>query len=63
MVKKIIKTNPNLIELINKLNKNQKQKMQLFGKMLLIDLEGLTEELQKLIYQILQGMQMLMKPF
>ena len=63
MVKKIIKTNPNLIELINKLNKNQKQKMQLFGKMLLIDLEGLTEELQKLIYQILQGMQMLMKLF
>ena len=72
MVKKIIKTNPNLIELINKLNKqsksedaaiskliltllnllinlinNQKVKMQLFGKMLLIDFQGQIEELQK----------------
>lgn len=63
MVKKIIKTNPNLLNLLINLIKNQKQKMQLFGKMLLIDLEGLTEELQKLIYQILQGMQMLMKLF
>ena len=52
MVKKIIKTNPNLIELINKLNKKSKTEN-----------EGLTEELQKLIYQILQGMQMLMKLF
>ena len=52
-----------LLNLLINLIKNQKQKMQLFGKMLLIDLEGLTEELQKLIYQILQGMQMLMKLF
>ena len=46
MVKKVIKTNPNLIELINKLYfmNNQEMKMQLFGEMLHKDLKGLIEE-------------------
>ena len=44
MVKKIIKTNPNLIELINKLNKQSKSED---AAILLIDFQGQIEELQK----------------
>ena len=39
MVKKVVKTNPNLIELINKLYEQSR-----IGKMLHKDLKGLIEE-------------------
>ena len=45
MVKKIIKTNPNLIELINKLNKQSKSEDAAI--LLQINFLGLTEELLK----------------
>lgn len=54
MVKKIIKTNPNLIELINKLNKKSKTENAAIWKDVANRLGRSTEELQKLIYQILQ---------
>ena len=63
MVKKIIKTNPNLIELINKLNKKSKTENAAIWKDVANRLGRSNRRTAELIYQILQGMQMLMKLF